>query len=58
MFEHYAAQYPRMQEIRGSVVIACNQNFAEASTTVLDGDEIAFFHLSAADQPRQTTSSP
>jgi molybdopterin synthase catalytic subunit len=42
IFEHYAAQYPRMQEIRGSVVIACNQNFAEASTTVLDGDEVAF----------------
>jgi len=42
VFEHYAAIYPRMQEIRGSVVIACNQNFAEASTTVLDGDEVAF----------------
>ena len=42
VFDHYAGKFPRLQELRSSIVIACNQNFAEASTEVLDGDEIAF----------------
>ena len=42
VFNHYAGKFPRLQELRSSIVIACNQNFAEASTEVLDGDEIAF----------------
>jgi molybdopterin synthase catalytic subunit len=54
VFEHYALEYPKMQQIRGSVVIACNQNFAEASTRVLDGDEIAFLPpvSGGSDSPR------
>jgi len=39
VFNHYAAIYPRLNELRSSIVIACNQNFAEASTEVMDGDE-------------------
>ena len=42
VFDHYASLYPRLQDLRSSIVIACNQNFVEASTPVLDGDEIAF----------------
>jgi len=42
VFEHYAGIYPRLNGLRSSIVIACNQNFAEASTEVLDGDEVAF----------------
>jgi MoaE-MoaD fusion protein len=42
VFEHYAAQFPRMRDLGPSVVIARNQQFAPPSTAVADGDEIAF----------------
>ncbi|HYP06689.1 MAG TPA: molybdenum cofactor biosynthesis protein MoaE [Bryobacteraceae bacterium] len=42
IFDHYAAQYPRMRDLRPSIVIARNHQFAEASTPVAEGDEIAF----------------
>jgi molybdopterin synthase catalytic subunit len=42
IFEHYAAQHPRMRDLRPSIVIARNQQFADSSTLASDGDEIAF----------------
>ena len=40
-------------------MIACNQNFAEASTTVMEGDEIAFLPpVSGGSAEIQATSSP
>lgn len=41
IFEHYAAQYPRLNALRSNIVIACNHHFAEVSTVVADGDEVA-----------------
>ena len=41
VFAHYAALFPRLREMAGSVVLARNQQFAPASTTVADGDEVA-----------------
>lgn len=42
VFESYAARYPRMREMARSIVVARNQQFAELSTKIADGDEVAF----------------
>ncbi|SPE41840.1 Molybdopterin synthase subunit MoaD / molybdopterin synthase subunit MoaE [Candidatus Sulfopaludibacter sp. SbA3] len=42
VFETYAARYPRLREIARSIVVARNQEFAELSTKIEEGDEIAF----------------
>lgn len=42
VFSHYASRFPRLKELRSSIVIARNHQFADASTTVSEGDEIAF----------------
>jgi len=42
VFDTYAAQYPRLREMAGSIVVALNQEFAPLATPVADGDEIAF----------------
>ncbi len=42
VFERYASRYPRMRELAGNIVIARNQEFAEISTRLADGDEVAF----------------
>ena len=41
LFEHYAAQFPRLRELRASTVMALNQQFAKGTTAVSDGDEVA-----------------
>src|SRR5215471_20732502 len=40
--EHYAALQPRLREFAPSIVAARNQEFADLSTSLRDGDEIAF----------------
>ncbi len=42
VFDHYAAQYPRIREMAGSIVLARNREFAPISVQVSEGDEIAF----------------
>ena len=42
VFDTYATQIPRMKEMAGSIVLAHNQAFADPSTLVSDGDEVAF----------------
>jgi molybdopterin converting factor subunit 1 len=42
VFERYARQFPRMEQMASSIVLACNQQFCDPSTAVADGDEIAF----------------
>jgi molybdopterin converting factor subunit 1 len=42
VFDHYSSAFPRMREMAGSIVLACNHEFASRSTQVGDGDEIAF----------------
>jgi MoaE-MoaD fusion protein len=42
VFEAYAARFPRLREISRSIVVARNQEFADLSTRLQDGDEIAF----------------
>jgi MoaE-MoaD fusion protein len=41
VFEHYASRFPRIRELGSSVVVARNQQFADSSSPVCDGDEIA-----------------
>jgi molybdopterin synthase catalytic subunit len=42
VFDRYAEQYPPVRQLAPSIVVARNQEFAELSTPVADGDEIAF----------------
>jgi MoaE-MoaD fusion protein len=42
VFQHYAEIHPRLEQLRGSVVLARNHEFSPASTPVQDGDEVAF----------------
>ena len=42
VFARYAARFPRLSEVARSIVMARNQEFADPSTTLSDGDEVAF----------------
>jgi molybdopterin converting factor subunit 1 len=42
VFAHYAARFPRLDGLSGSIVLAQNQQFAQRDALVADGDEIAF----------------
>jgi molybdopterin synthase catalytic subunit len=42
LFEHYAEHFPRLRELRRSIVIARNERFCDPSTELADGDEVAF----------------
>ncbi len=42
VFDHYAARQPRLRELAPSIVAARNREFADLSTAVADGDELAF----------------
>ena len=42
VFERYASRHPRMRELAGSIVVARNREFAEISTPLAEGDEVAF----------------
>jgi molybdopterin synthase catalytic subunit len=42
VFESYAARFPAVRALAGSIVVARNQEFADLSTCVQEGDEIAF----------------
>ena len=42
VFDHYARRFPRMAEMKGSIVLARNEEFSSAAATLGDGDEVAF----------------
>jgi molybdopterin synthase catalytic subunit/molybdopterin converting factor small subunit len=42
VFDRYADRHPGVRELAPSIVVARNQEFADLSTPVADGDEIAF----------------
>jgi molybdopterin converting factor subunit 1 len=42
VFDHYAKRFPRLGEMRSSIVLARNQHFSRPSAEVTDGDEVAF----------------
>lgn len=41
IFEHYASRFPRLREMKSSIVFARNQEFSPLSAAVSDGDEVA-----------------
>jgi MoaE-MoaD fusion protein len=42
LFRRYAQQFPRLDELSSSIVMACNHEFHDRSATLRDGDEVAF----------------
>jgi MoaE-MoaD fusion protein len=42
VFAHYAERQPRLRELAPSIVAARNREFADLSTAITDGDELAF----------------
>jgi len=42
VFESYAARIPRLRELASSIVVAHNQQFSDLSSSITEGDEIAF----------------
>jgi len=42
VFERYASQFPRLNELASSIVLACNQHFCDRAEALREGDEIAF----------------
>jgi molybdopterin converting factor subunit 1 len=42
VFDHYASRHPAVKAMAGSIVVARNQEFAELSTKLQEGDEVAF----------------
>jgi MoaE-MoaD fusion protein len=42
VFERYAGRFPAVRAMSGSIVVARNQEFADLSTKLQEGDEIAF----------------
>jgi MoaE-MoaD fusion protein len=42
VFDAYAIRFPRLRELRRSIVLARNQQFCDPAAGVADGDEIAF----------------
>jgi MoaE-MoaD fusion protein len=42
VFDTYAARFPKLRELAPSIVVARNQEFAALTTSVEEGDEVAF----------------
>jgi len=42
VFEYYQARQPRLRELARNIVLARNQEFADLSTPLAEGDEVAF----------------
>ncbi len=41
VYDHFAGQFPKLKELRRSVVLARNQQFSPGSEALEDGDEVA-----------------
>ena len=42
VFERYARQFPRLGELKSSIVLARNHQFCDRTSPVTEGDEVAF----------------
>jgi molybdopterin synthase catalytic subunit len=40
VFEYYAARHPSLRDMARSIVVARNQEFADLSTRIAEGDEV------------------
>ena len=52
VFNQYAARFPRLKQMAGSIVMARNQQFAAPSTALAEGDEVAFLPPVSGGSPR------
>jgi len=43
IFADFASRFPLLETHRGSLLSACNSQYADPQTPVRDGDEVAFF---------------
>lgn len=42
LFDHYRRRFPRLEELRTSIAVAVNQEYAEGAAPLRAGDEVAF----------------
>src|SRR5262249_32945815 len=42
VFDHYAAEFPRIRDMAGSIVLARNHEFSRLTADLAEGDEVAF----------------
>lgn len=42
VYTRYTREFPRLSQFESSIVLACNQQFCDRTTSVHEGDEIAF----------------
>lgn len=54
VFDLYANRYPRLRELSRSIVMARNHEFAQLSTPVREGDEVAFLPPVSGGAPEPT----
>jgi molybdopterin synthase catalytic subunit len=51
LFESYGRRFPRFAEFRASIAASVNQEYADARTTLQNGDEVAFLPPVSGGQP-------
>ncbi len=54
IFDRYARQFPRMEEMASSIVLACNREFCDRSNPLAEGDEVAFLPPVSGGTPSYT----
>ena len=54
VYEHFARQFPRLNELRSSIVLAANHQFCDRSEIVRENDEIAFLPPVSGGCPQYT----
>jgi len=58
VFESYAARFPAVRALAGSIVVARNQEFADLSTPIQEDDEIAFLPPVSGGSPAPCRMDP
>jgi molybdopterin converting factor subunit 1 len=58
VFEHYAAKFPKLRDMSGSIVLALNQQFSAPSAPLAEGDEVALLPPVSGGSGTSTNSGP
>ncbi len=58
LLDHYASRFPRISEMRASVKLARNREFAAPEQALADGDEVAFLPPVSGGSPAEPGGAP